>query len=190
MIREISLTFTPEEILAHREKRMMIRRLPLEQAVQYVNGPVYGLVKELEELFGLQVCTNGWRSESNMDLYFWSPTEPHYARAFFIDTSLYAEERPLMKIQNMSCSLTAARGFQFCSDISLSQYFKGSDAVFTIEGKSFKGWISHRADPMLYSRVHIQHERVVIYAEALGFGIEEFIQIMESLHDLNSKAVE
>jgi hypothetical protein len=184
------MTFTPEEILAHREKSMMIRRLPLEQAVQYVNGPVYGPVKELEELFGLPVCTNTWHSESRMSLYLWSPTEPHHARAFFIDTSLYAEGRPLMRIPSTSCSLTAARGSLLCCDISLSQYFKGSDAVFIIEGKIFKGWISHRADPMLYSRVHIQHERVVIYAEALGPSIEEFIQIVESLHDLNGKAVE
>ena len=185
------MTFIPEDILAHHEKSMMIGRLPLEQAVQYVNGPVY---RPVEELFGLQACTHRWRSESCMNLHLCSTSEPYYT--LIIQTSLfYAEERPLiripsMMIPSMNCSLTAGRGSLFCCDISLSQHFKGSDAVFVVEGKIFKGWISHRADPVLYSRVAIQYERVEIYAEALGFGIEEFIQIMENLHDMNGKAGE
>jgi hypothetical protein len=187
--------FTPEEILAHHEKSTIVRRLPLEQAVQHVNGPVYGLV---EELFGLQCRVHllGIKNSMRLGYVYNSTDEPYHddiPRGFTITTSLttfpYVEGRDPMGISYMGF-LKHGRDSRFCSDISLSQHFKGADAVFIIEGKSFKGSISHRADPVLYSRVNIQHERVVIKAEALGPSIEELIEIVESLHDLNGKAGE
>jgi hypothetical protein len=185
------MTFTPEEILAHHEKSTMIAMLPLKQAVLHVNGPVY---RPVEELFGLQGRTHQWRSESCMRLvYIYSSTEPYHGdnpRVFTIETSPYVEGKRPMGLSCTGGCLSDGRDSRFCCDISLSQRFKGSGVVFIIEGKSFKGCISHRADPVLYSRVIIQHERVVIDAEALGLSLEEMIQIVESLHDLNGKAVE
>jgi hypothetical protein len=188
------MTFTPEEALAFHEKSMMIQRLPLEQAVQYVIGPVYGLD---DAQFGLHHRCHFWCGENSMRLaYLYSSVESYhdqYPRAFTVTTtvttSLYAEGVRPCGIPFMGY-LRHGMDSWFCCDISLCQRFKGKDAVFIIDGKSFKGCITHRADPMLYSRVTLQHERVVIDAEALGPSIEEFIQILESLHDLKGKAVE
>ena len=184
------MTFTPEEALAHHEKSMMICRLSLEQAVQYVIGPVYGLD---DAQFGLHHRIHFWCDENSMRLgYLYSSVESYHdlhPRAFTVTTSLYAEGVHPGGIPFMG-HLRHGMDSWFCCDISLSQRFKGKDAVFIIDGKSFKGSITHRVDPMLYSRVTLQHERVGIDAEALGPSIEELIQILESLHDLKGKEVE
>jgi hypothetical protein len=184
------MTDTPEERLAaHTEKSRMIRRLPLEQAVQYVNGPVYGLV---EEVFGLQ-CTGpllhssrmqGGQDIDSLKLVYLSPRYEQYKGScgwtFGVITRLAPKDvRPHFSIVR-----------RVASDLDRGHCLIAKDASFTIEGKIFKGDVTHYTAPVRYSFFKLYHERIGLMGEAAGPSIEEFIQILESLHDLKGKAMD
>ena len=186
----IIMTYTPEERLAaHREKSRMIRRLPLEQAVQYVNGPVYGLV---EEVFDLQY-TSPWLNSSRMQdghdmdslkLVYLSPRYEQYKGSCGLTFGVLTQLAP----KDMRPHFSTVR--RVASDLDRGHRLIAKDATFSIDGKNFKGDVTHYTAPVRYSFFTLYHERIRLTGEAAGPSIEEFIQILQSLHVLNGKAVE
>jgi hypothetical protein len=201
---QTAMTFTPEEALAHHEKSMMIRRLSLEQAVQYVNGPVYGLT---EELFSLQYTQHAWQSENSMGLCYLSPRYKEYRfrhdQTFVVRTHLFGEDENVAFVERRnSIQAGCIMIVKYCPLPDSAPYvdlFANRDkslrvvaekATLTIDGKNFKGDVTHYTAPVRYSSFTLYHEHIGLKGEALGPSIEELIQILESLHVLNGKAVE
>jgi hypothetical protein len=175
----------------------------LEQARTYVNGSLYGLT---EEVFGLQHSRHIWQFGNYMRLEYLSPRYEQYRykfdRSFVITTYLFGEnERPVFGVITYAIEagvvlFTTTRMIggdalmNRLPDQDRSQYLTAKDATFTIDGKSFKGDITHYTAPVRYSSFTLYHGRIGLKGEALGPSLEELIQIVESLRDLNGKAGE
>ena len=193
----------PGELEALIRKSIMLRKLPLEEAMTHINGPLYGLT---EEVFGLQHYTHIWQYENCMRLEYFSPRYAKYAfrndRTFVVTTSIFAEEQNgafggFASVLDAGCVILVncpvndrASFVALFADKEKSLRMVAKDAVVTIDGKSFKGSVTHYTAPVRYSSFEFYYGRVGIQGEALGPSIEELIQIVESLHDLNGKEVE
>jgi hypothetical protein len=170
----------------------MITSLPLGEVKTYVNAPLFGLT---EEVYGLQHTGQGLQGETQgencigyLRLKYLSPRYKQYRRyrhdqTFVVATCLFPKDvRPLF-----GC------GWSMLEPICIpgsSFHMMAKDATFTIDGKNFKGRVIHYTAPVRYSSFTLYHERIGLTGEALGPSLEELIQIVESLHDLNSKVVE
>jgi hypothetical protein len=178
----------------------MIGFLPLEEAKTYVNGPLYGLT---EEVFGLQHTEHMWQFENCMRLEYLSPRYEQYRyrhdQTFVVTTWPFGGEISPLASSHLEAgtalfiTLHVIGGDALVSrlpDQDRSHCLVAKDATFTIDGKNFKGDVTHYTAPVRYSSFTLYHERIGLNGEALGPSIEELIQIVESLHDLNSKAVE
>lgn len=164
--------------------------LSVEKAAAFINTPVYGLTEEVCELHhALHVYTH----KDCLRIEYASPRyTPHKkgGRNFAVESRLYEEPQkdpthvPALLVLGVEILTGKFPG------LDRSHFFVAKDAVFTIDGKCFKGYVSYRTAPVYYSEFVLYHGRLGILGEALGPSIEELIQIVESLHVLNGKAVE
>ena len=185
-------------------KVAMISFLPLEQAMTYVNGPLYGLT---EEVCGLQHKEHIWQKENCMRFEYYSPCYEQYRyrqdQTFVVTTCLLVEAEvqpwlpippPSLQAGNILFITTRVIGgnaiVSRLPNQDRSHSLMAKDATFTIDGKSFKGNVTHYTAPVRYSSFLLYHGRILLQGEALGPSLEESIQILESLHDLNGKEVE
>jgi hypothetical protein len=197
---------TREELEAHARKSSMLRRLPLEQAKTYINGPLYGLT---EEVVGLVRTEHRWQCENCMRFDYLSSRYSEYSfdndPTFMVITRLFGEDE---KLPGPPGDLHPPPRFQAGQQFTIMHLPDGrtvggrlpgqdrchrliaKDATFTVDGKSFKGGIIHYTAPVRYSSFMLYHRRIELKGEALGPSIEELIQIVESLHDLNGKEVQ
>jgi len=194
---------TPEELEAHRRKSLMLADQPLEQARTAINGPLYGLTGEL---FDLECTEHIWQFGNCMLLTYLSPRYAQYRykndQTFVVTTRLFGEdEHPLFVLfspvlQAGNAVFHATRVVERyrhpfnLAGVDRMHCFLAEKATFTIDGKSFKGDVTHYTAPVRYSSFTLYHGRIGLEGEALGPSIDELIQIMESLHDLNGKEVE
>jgi hypothetical protein len=184
-------------------KAFSIGRLPLAEAMTHINSPLYGLT---EEVLGLQYTQHVWQSENSMGLSYLSPRYKEYRfrhdETFMVRTHLFGEDenvdfggwRNLMGAGCImivkSCPLPESAPYvDLFANRDKSLRVVAEKATLTIDGKNFKGSVVHYTAPVRYSSFMLYHERIGLKGEALGPSIEELIQIVESLHDLNSKAV-
>lgn len=193
---------TPEELEARMKKSFLLQRQTLEQARTHINGPLYGLT---EEVFGLQHYVHIWQHDNCMQLEYLSPRYAQYAfrndRTFVVTTRIFADKQNVAFgsfasvleagcVILVNCPVNDRASFvALFADKEKSLRMVAKDAVVTIDGKSFKGSVTHYTAPVRYSSFEFYYGRVGIQGEALGPSIEEVIQIVESLHDLNGKEV-
>ena len=184
-------------------KVSMIMFLPLEEAITYVNGPLYGLT---EEVCGLQHTAHMWGSANWMRLEYQSPCYEQYRfrhdRTFAVATRIFAEEQKVAFgvfasvleagcVILVNCPVNDRASFvALFADKAKSLRVVAENATLSIAGKRFNGNITHYTAPVRYSSFMLYNGQVGLQGEALGPSIEELIQIVESLHDLNGKVVE
>jgi hypothetical protein len=184
-------------------KASKLRSLPLEQSRTHINGPLYGLT---EEVFGLQHYAHMWQYENCMRLEYLSPRYAKYAfrndRTFLVTTRIFADEQNVAFgsfasvleagcVILVNCPVNDRASFvALFADKEKSLRMVAKDAMVTIDGKSFKGSVTHYTAPVRYSSFEFYYGCVGIQGEALGPSIEELIQIVESLHDLKGKTVD
>ena len=185
-------------------KAFNIGGLPLAEAMTYINSPLYGLT---EEVLGLQYTQHTWQSENSMRLSYLSPRYKEYRfrhdQTFVVQTYLFGEDENvdlggrtnsigagcIMIVKD--CPLPDSAPYvDLFAKRDKSLRVVAEKAMLTIEGKNFKGSAVHYTAPMRYSSFMLYHERIGLKGEALGPSLEELIQIVEGLHDLNSKTVE
>ena len=177
---------------AFRRKVTMISFLPLEEAMTYVNGPLYGLA---EEVCGLQHTGHMWQFENCMRLEYRSPRYEQYKyrhdQTFLITTCISGEDENQPGL--FASPHLEAGGLLFVGRFPGQDqifHFVAKDASFTIDGKCFKGEVTHYTAPVRYSSFMLYHRQIELKGEALGPSLEELIQIVESLHVLNRKQAE
>jgi hypothetical protein len=183
-------------------KVFMIRSLPLEEAMTYINAPIFGLT---EEVCGLQHTGQGLQVVCGIDLLRLEYLSPRYEQyryrddqTFVVTTCLFPKDvHPLFGCRTTMLQVECVVGSSFrmidgdaVPDRNRSHRLIAKDATFTIDGKNFKGDVTHDTAPVRYSSFTLYHERIGLRGAAAGPSIEELIQILESLHDLNGKEVE
>lgn len=169
-------------------KLIMIGRLPLEEAMAFVNVPLYGLT---EEVCGLCYYQHVYGTEHRMRLEYYSPRyelRENFRQTFLVESCLYEETeyQPSVPLPILGARIVTG---QFPAQ-DHSHAFLAKEAVFTIDGKCFKGTVGYHTAPVCYSVFALYHGRIGLSGEALGPSIEELIQILQSLCVLNGKAVE
>jgi hypothetical protein len=173
----------------------LISRLPLEEAMAYVNAPVYGLT---EDVCGMQKGSHVYTSEHSMKLEYYSPRYGKHPKIykelnFLVSSHIVGPEIPLERRAKMSSSHRLSTWIlvgDLTEEERRHQVFVAKDAVFTIDGKRFNGNVTYYTAPVCYSGFVLFHEDIGVQGEALGPSLEELIQILESLHVLNGKEVE
>jgi hypothetical protein len=181
---------TPEEKkawLAAVKRSEFIGNLPWREALAYINTPLYGLT---EEVCGYQRTKLVFDTENRVRLGYHSPrfkSHPEFGYSFLIESSLYEE---MEHQETLPQSKIVGRRSPQVDSIERSHLFVATEALFFIDGKHFKGYVSYQAAPVQYSRFMLYSGRIGIQGEALGPSLDELIQILESLHVLNGKEVE
>ena len=178
------------------QKAGRLLMLPLEEAMTFVNAPVYGLT---EDVCGMQKVSHVYISEHSMKLEYYSPRYGKHPKIykelnFLVSSHIVEPEIPLERRAKMSSSHHQLSAWILVGDLTEEerhhQVFVAKDAVFTIDGKRFKGNVTYYTAPVCYSGFVLFHEDICVQGEALGPSVDELIQILESLHVLNGKAVE
>ena len=169
-------------------KLIMIGRLPLEGAMAFVNVPLYGLT---EEACGLRPYQHVYGTENRMRLEYYSPQyelRENFRQTFLVESCLYGEteHQPSLPLPMLGARIVAG---QFPGQ-DHSHVFVAKEAVFTIDGKCFKGTVGYYTVPLCYSIFALYRGRIGLSGEALGPSLEELILILESLRMLNGKEVE
>ena len=186
-----------EESMRERmQKWAPLSMFSVEKAAAFINAPVYGLTEEVCEL---RHALHGTLHQDRLRIEYASPRYmPHKkgGRNFVVESRLY-EEEPLQDPKykpELAILAQTVLGVEIITSkfpgLDRSHLFAAKDAVFTIDSKCFKGYVSYRTAPVYYSRFVLYHGRLGILGEALGPSLEEFIQIVENLHVLNGKEVE
>ena len=199
----VKLSELPAEHEALVRKALMIRSLPLEEAMTYINAPIFGLT---EEVCGLQYTGQSLQGEKRgenwtdfLRLEYLSPRYEQYRyrhdQTFVVTTSLFPKDvRPLFRCLSTMLQIECVVGPSFrmidgetVPDRDRSHRLMAKDATFTIDGKNFKGDVTHYTAPVRCSSFTLYHEHIGIRGAAAGPSLEELIQIVESLHDLKGK---
>lgn len=183
-----------EETMEWSKKMGRLSLLPLEEAMTHANVPgIYGLT---QEVCGLRHIWHWYPSRNSMMLEYYSPRYKQYEkckeRTFLVESLLYKENVIPENMTALPASLVLA-GYIW-DDISEQQgrhrNFVAKGAVFTIDGKCFKGYVAHYPAPLRYSSFSLVSGPIGLSGEALGPSIDEQIQILEALHILNGKEVQ
>ena len=173
------------------KKVMQLSMLPLEEAMAFVNVPVYGLT---QEVCGLHHSQHVYNSENAMRLGYYSPRYKQHEKVkgrqtFVVDSRLYEEN--VIPEKMLGLPETLVLGSWIWDDIQDRRHvFIAKGAVFTIDGKCFKGIVNYHPVPLCYASFSLCSGHIKLSGEALGPSIDEMIQILESLRVLNGKEVE
>jgi hypothetical protein len=179
-----------------------IARLPLEEAMMHIDGPLYGLE---EPVFGLEHDAHIWRGDDCIRLEYRSP---HYAEyAFRNDSTFVVTNRIFAEEQNgISNSIGLALetgsvllpGCPYPNQASFVDLFErkaksmrmvAEKATLIIAGKSFTGRVTHYTAPVHYSSFRLCNGCIGLQSEALGPSIEEATEIIKSLRFLNDEHI-
>ena len=181
---------------------------PLEEMMASVDFPIYGLT---EEVFGLrpsgywappryngkywschnyqQCITLHYQSDRYMPfLHDKSGKEP----TFSVCNGRSLSGPPLSDIKATSYVHTSYIRWEQGPDLPASEGYRtfAFCSSLTIDGEQFVGNFLYFPAPIFHSIYVLNHGHLCLQGQARGPHPEELIQILESLHVLNGKAVE
>lgn len=193
---------THEEQIAHMKESSRVGRLPLEEAGECIDGPLYGLDRPV---FGLQHFMHIWQGNDCMRLEYHSPQYAEYAfqndRTFTITNTIFVDGQDVtFGCRGLKSEAGAILFWNFPTrrgDPQLAMFASkakslrliAKDVALPIDGKTFNGEITHFTDPVRYSCFEFRSGCVGLQGEALGPSIEEVAEILKSLRVLNAKQI-
>ena len=130
------------------QKMVQLATLSAEEAAAFINIPVYGLT---EEVCKLHHVLHGYTPKDRLRIEYASPHyTPHKkgGRNFVVESRLYEEPQkdpthvPALPVLGYEVLTGQFPG------LDRSHFFVAKDAVFTIDGKCFKGYVSYQTAPV------------------------------------------
>jgi hypothetical protein len=169
-----------------------MQKIPLEEALVSVKFPVYGLT---EEVCGLRYNDYGtFNPHGDLTINYRSERyAPFNVRdqtlSTFYVTSVSDSGKVIPKLVPQMHDISLGVIIRRLERVMVHTPFRW-EGTLTIDGKAFSGCILYYPAPLCASACCFGGDGAHFDGKAFGPNVDELIQILESLHDLNGKAVE